>query len=215
MNIIADVAGHYEALLELIKIMPKDQIILLGDLNDRGPRSREVIELAMNNQNIKTTHSNHGHMFADFVLAMTNPNYKPEYPIQNFIRNGGLSTLYSYGGTPNHSLIDMAKLVPVAHVEWLLSRPLVIETDDLLLSHAPILAGEELEKVLKIPLIEVDSIVWNRQIPSKRSKFQIFGHNSHWGLMWIDSYALCLDASGSGVLTGIHWPSKRIYQVTV
>jgi len=44
--------------------------------------------------------------------------------------NGGGATIDSYGGT--------IELVPKEHIDWLASRPVYIEFDDLFLSHAPV-----------------------------------------------------------------------------
>ena len=49
MNLIGDIAGNFKTLLALLKKMPDDEPIGLGDLNDRGPRSREVFDFFMKN----------------------------------------------------------------------------------------------------------------------------------------------------------------------
>jgi len=49
--IIGDVHGCYYALLDLLKKIPNDaKIIFLGDLCDRGPFSKQVIELVIKNK---------------------------------------------------------------------------------------------------------------------------------------------------------------------
>ena len=47
MNIIGDIAGNYLTFLALIKKMPDDPIVSVGDMIDRGPRSKEVLEWFM------------------------------------------------------------------------------------------------------------------------------------------------------------------------
>jgi hypothetical protein len=195
--------------------MPRDDgpTVLLGDLNDRGPRSREVIEFAMSEPGLVALHSNHGHMFADWVLSRVDPDHSPIYHPSDFFINGGAATLLSYGGANGLSELELALLVPRAHIRWLTARPRTMELGGLLMSHAPIPAGLSLREARAIPLESERSVIWSREAPSKRRAFQAFGHNSHWGLLWIEGYAVCLDASRGRVLTGMHWPSKRIYQV--
>ena len=213
MIIIGDVGGQYSALLALLAKMPiGEPIILLGDLNDRGPESRQVIEFAMSNNNVRTLNSNHQDGLVDHWLSIFEPDYERRYSPEQFFTNGGQATLESYGAEKGMNPVESASLIPAYHIQWLRSLPGLIETEELLLSHAPILAELPIEEVKKIPHEAEHSLLWARNAPSPRSKFQIFGHNSHWGLMWLDDFAVCLDASKQNVLTGLHWPSKRIYQ---
>lgn len=42
--VIGDVAGEYDALLELVALLPKDaKLVFVGDLNDRGPMTKEYL----------------------------------------------------------------------------------------------------------------------------------------------------------------------------
>src|ERR1035437_4526340 len=106
MNIIADVGGQFKALKKLLSIMPKGLTVLVGDLNDRGPMSKQVIELAMSSPDIITLQSNHGDMFVDFVLTQTDPDYSPRYIFEAFYKQGGLETLISYGAKPTQHLFE-------------------------------------------------------------------------------------------------------------
>ena len=48
--VIGDVHGCYHTLLDLLNKLPKDaSIIMIGDLCDRGPYSKEVIDLIIKN----------------------------------------------------------------------------------------------------------------------------------------------------------------------
>jgi serine/threonine protein phosphatase 1 len=196
MNIIADIAGRYNELMLLLDKMPKDQeIILLGDLNDRGPDSAFVIDWAARNK-IRCVKSNHGAMMIEAYelwKATGNP-----YSSWDFNMNGGYQTLLSYGGFEN---------MPIEHIEYLKNCEWYIETDDLLLSHAPI--HSEFKKEMHL----TDDFYWNRSKPIRRDKFQIHGHNTYFKLYTdeLGMFGMCLDDSGNDKLTGIHWPSKDIY----
>ena len=193
-NIIADIAGEMNALMRLVAIMPKaDKFILVGDLNDRGENSREVIKWAMETPNVITLLSNHGDMMIDFCRKTG----KYEWGVWG--DNGGNKTLRSYKG-----------MIPKAHVDWLASRPLSFETEGLIITHAPI--GEDWESKDFGPF-------WSRAEPSPiPGKLQIFGHCSQWNLRrFLDAdgklFAMCIDQSRQKILTGINCPSLEIYTV--
>ena len=66
-NIIGDIAGRFDELMLLLAKMPEaDKVILVGDMVDRGPKSKEVIEWAMNNPNVIAIKGNHEDMMVDF-----------------------------------------------------------------------------------------------------------------------------------------------------
>lgn len=50
MIAIGDIAGNFKTLKALLDKLPNKKVILLGDPNDRGPRSNEVIQFIMDNQ---------------------------------------------------------------------------------------------------------------------------------------------------------------------
>lgn len=203
MNIIADIAGQYDALMRLVKQMPDDEIILVGDLIDRGPDSKEVIQWAIDN-NIKTILGNHEHMMIDYF---DNTDIYEQFI---WISNGGGQTIRQYKDDPATLKI---------HLQWLKQLPFYHRTNGILISHAAWSRSGDLQDACKIKNFDdlLNSIIWSREEPQQRDFFQAFGHNSNWGLRWFGgvpfaSWAVCLDASRSSVLTGMHWPSKKIYQ---
>jgi len=218
MNIIGDIGGQFDSLLRLVEKMPKDEILLVGDLMDRGPKSRQVIEWAIAN-NIKALRGNHEDMMIDFYK--NGISYRAKYSNgpgdHAWLYNGGKQTLESYDA------IVMGKIkrekIPKEHIDWLESLPLYYETYDFVVTHGSI-NGDLFD--WKIALNDDglyehgNHILWSRQFPSRRSKLQLFGHNAHWGSKEFTDergvYAICLDNSKSKVLTGISLPSQQIYQ---
>jgi serine/threonine protein phosphatase 1 len=213
MLIVGDIGGQYDAFIRLISKWD-DKIVLVGDLNDRGPKSCQMIQWAIDNQDrVTTLHSNHGDMMVDFYKGIE------EYDRRDFINNGGFATLVSYGVPDTFEsqqlnlIAEAQRLIPKEHIEFLESRPMYYECDDLIISHAPVpwrpeqYIGCELDKYKKIDW------VWNRDQVLPMDKWQVFGHNSHWGYKkdeedkWI-----CIDTSRSECLTGLIWPSKKIIQ---
>jgi len=200
MNIIGDVAGRFKELQLLMAKMPKDDYIFVGDLNDRGTETPEVIQWVMDNA--KCVQSNHGDMFVDYV-EKTNL-----YQQGIFTWNGGTKTLNSYLGVST---------LPV-HIEWLKNLPYYYEEEGLLVTHAALDPDQTLESASKrgAGMRAPASLLWNRGLPEEiKGKIQIFGHNSHWGLRYfggiIKPWAICIDQSGDGILTGIHYPSLEVF----
>src|SRR5258706_1787004 len=123
MNIIADIAGRFDELMLLLAQMPEDEpILLLGDLIDRGPKSKEVIEWAMKTPNVITIKGNHEDMMIDFAL-----NTKL-YEEGMWFMNGGDKTVKSYGcmkyvGKPSNEEAIRESLSK-EHIEWLKNLPI-------------------------------------------------------------------------------------------
>src|SRR5882757_8068391 len=107
-NVIGDIAGNYKTMLALIAKMPPDATVLsLGDPNDRGPRSKEVIEWLMNNG--KLVQSNHAHMMVDCWKQIMMPGAQPRYYDDGlWSANGGDKTVISYG--------DSMSNIPESHI---------------------------------------------------------------------------------------------------
>lgn len=191
-NIIADIAGRYDELLELIALMPKaDIIILVGDLVDRGPKSKEVVEWAMNTPDVITLKGNHEDMIVQ--------SYYDKWDVDH-VRNGGLATMASYG-------INEVKDYPKEHIDWMQKLPVFFfnRKEGLFVSHAPWI-GDLGDYGWERPAL------WNRY-PLKKAEdvFQVHGHNTYF--QKFDDYGICIDNSGNGILTGIHWPTKELYEV--
>ncbi len=211
--VIGDIAGQYDALMRLVARLPKDaEIVLVGDLNDRGPKSKEVIEWAMTTPNVTTVHSNHGDLFVDSYRSVMDADYQHVYDRLDFYRNGGMETLKSYGASP----FEMWK-VDRKHIEWLASRPVYHVTEGLLISHAPVPIG--LPTVVESDFSPTIRrwLVWNREKPKPiPGLVQVFGHNAHWGVKpFIDkggTWGLCVDGSRKKRLSAFIWAENAVIQ---
>lgn len=238
---IADIAGEFDALMRLVaRFDKKSKIILLGDLVDRGMRSKEVISWAIQNQQtVIPIMGNHEHMMLDW-LEKTG-----KYADQIWLKNGGLETLFSYFG----NLIDWQEIVydkyhtdiivknsdelrnlfPKKHIDFLKTLKTHVQVENngttYTMTHAPIFFGELENAVLRIDSKQQVGIhsemnfscIWYRGNPKYVEKnIQIFGHNSHWGLKYFPDkespYAICLDDSRKKVLTAIELGSLNIIQ---
>jgi hypothetical protein len=207
INIIGDIAGRYDELMLLLSKMPEaDLIIAVGDLIDRGPKSKEVVEWFMNNDKATAIYGNHEDLMINGIVHKD---------MHLWLHNGGDATLRSYL-EEGQDTIDSAD-VPVQHLQWLQTLPLWYQTDDLFISHAPVtslkyIPGQYDERHRRP---EEGNFIWNRTEPKKpQHKFMIYGHNGRFKKHKSgdgSEFAVCIDNSHSGRLTGIHWPTKEIF----
>lgn len=198
INIIGDIAGRYDELQELLKKMPEADIILsVGDMIDRGPKSNQVIEWFMTNPKARAVYGNHEEMMVESVRQGTN---------HSWLWNGGHSTVESYKDADGN--VD----IPAEHIEWLEKLPMYFETDDLIVSHAPITS---LKNIPTDPYSRDHYFIWSRYEPSKpQDKFMIYGHNGKYKEhKWGDGsvFAICIDNSHRDELRGIHWPTREVF----
>lgn len=191
--VIGDIHGEFDSLRLLINKLPKDaNPIFVGDLVDRGRKSKEVIEFVRKN-NYQCVLGNHEEMMIDFCknFILKYPNIPFMDTISRWIRNGGKETLLSYG------LIQIdkydGKLIIIEDEEnfqqlindinWLESLPLYIElpiqkdNKPIIISHAPMANvwhfrdNENKQNTFK------EYALWNRNNPKEDVEiFNIFGH---------------------------------------
>jgi serine/threonine protein phosphatase 1 len=190
--IISDIHGCYETMMRLINKIPLGyEIVLCGDLIDRGPNSKDVVEYAMNNK-IRTVLGNHEH------LMLFHHDQRMGYSDKHiWLYNGGLHAIHSFGG-----------FIPTSVLRWADGLPTKIIEGNLLISHT----GHGLNKN------EFDA-VWCRDIrfPSD-SYFRVFGHTQAIEPIITDRYAMidtgcAYKSRGFGKLTAFLWPEKEIIQV--
>lgn len=231
MIAIGDIAGNFKTLKALVDKLPNKKIILLGDPNDRGPRSNEVIQFIIDNQDRFTlVNSNHAHMMVDHYECTR------FYDRGTFLMNGGTATMRSY---------ENMQFTP-SHIEFLKSSPNHILTDKYLFSHAPLHSQRELKDIDNLGKNVYDyhfdsSIIWNRQVPNKphsdlNGRINIFGHNGAEAVKlyckqypngWYidqdkltnylkefgtgDIWGICLDTCWSNVLTALDLDTMTLY----
>ena len=215
MNIIGDIAGQYDTLMALLKKMPDEEVLSVGDMIDRGPQSKQVLEWFMKNG--KAILGNHEHL-------MLNEIDEGDYYSRGMWQwNGGGATLDSFGA------FNPAMLRGNPLINWVRGLPLFVKLDGALVSHSFIGFGQTLETACDLGRgfahgsddAQSDRcILWNRGEPGRqmndKDHIQIAGHNSQFGLRKFEdrngTYAICIDDSRHDKLTGLHWPSMTIYQ---
>lgn len=122
--IFGDVHGEANKLLWLIRVtrtqFGKDiRLISLGDLVDRGPDSRGVLDACVE-EGVEGILGNHDL----WLCSVLSGHPMDDTPYSKMM--GGLTTLRSYGlsrGDPDHVGAALRAAVPQAHKSWLLQLP--------------------------------------------------------------------------------------------
>ncbi|WP_438990710.1 metallophosphoesterase [Lentibacter sp.] len=167
---IGDIHGQHELLLDALTLIELDggqdaRVISLGDLVDRGPDSRAVIETLMSGvaegRNWTVLMGNHDRLFEQFLRTgvTTHPKMRSSYTWLS-PELGGRDTLASYGvdcGLPEAALRAAAlEAVPEAHRAFLAGLPLYLEAGECLFVHAG------LQPRLPMAWQTEDDLIWIR-----------------------------------------------------
>lgn len=163
---IGDIHGRLDLFEQLLALIEEDdagrppraiQLVLLGDLIDRGPASAGVIEKAMAlkraSPSVRILTGNHEEVFLRAVGGDVRAT-------RLLVRIGGRATLLSYGFTDSeYQALDYAALteqlpdrIPAAHIAFMNGFEDVIELGDYVFVHAGIRPGVNLSAQKKSDL---------------------------------------------------------------
>ena len=187
---IGDIHGHLDKLEEVTARIfadggPDAEVVFLGDLVDRGPDSKGVIDFVLNGleqgRNWTVLTGNHDRMFRYFLelSPRVDMRLRPDlYWLHE--RLGGRETLASYGLTfdPEARLSEIhaaaRATVPEQHVTFLTQLPYTKLHSDLLFVHAGIRPEVALEDQLD------DDLCWIREdflnYPNPHPWLVVHGH---------------------------------------
>jgi len=142
---ISDIHGCLDPFNELLEVVnyqsSNDQLIVLGDYVDRGPKSRETVDRVIDlvkNHHVIALRGNHDQRLVDLIRT-DNAIVKSK-----FLEHGGLQTLQSYCDFINNSMdeiqfqeaIDYIRSHFIAHIDFLESLPLYHEDKEHIYVHA-------------------------------------------------------------------------------
>jgi serine/threonine protein phosphatase 1 len=200
---IGDIHGCADALATLLRAVdprPDDTLIFLGDYVDRGPDSRQVVELLLELQgrcHLVTLLGNHEIMLLDALESGTQPVL--------WMQSGGRETVDSYGGSLRN--------VPASHRQFFEQCVRYHETPTHLFLHAGYEPDVPLERQSEALLF------WQHILsdvpPPHRSGKIVVGHTPQTSgrirdlghLVMIDTYCF-----GSGWLTAWDVEAKTTWQ---
>ncbi|OAN66615.1 metallophosphoesterase family protein [Sphingomonas sp. TDK1] len=156
---IGDVHGRRDLLAELLARIdaerladprPNEHLVLLGDLIDRGPDSRGVLDLLLERQAADPTLTILGGNHESMLVAMLDGNLRD---LESWLHFGGEECAASYGLDPITLLADPAAAsallraaIPHAHAALLRALPDSLRLGDVLFVHAGIRPGVALEQ---------------------------------------------------------------------
>lgn len=200
--VISDIHGCYDTLRALVDQLPQGhEVICVGDLIDRGPNSRDVIEFVIK-AGFKSVMGNHEQMMLD--MDRSTGFHMETFELIDSIwgHNGGVDTMDSYGDDEESYN---------RHIEWIKTLPLVYEKDGVLVSHSSaaefVNRGHDKRWAF--------DVLWERNLrPDKIANlFNVFGHTILPQPMIGDHYA-CIDTGcfTGRMLTAIQFPEKILYQ---
>jgi serine/threonine protein phosphatase 1 len=154
---VGDIHGCAKTFRKLIwdelQLTSNDHLILLGDIIDRGPDSKGVIDEILNIKNrgfrVQILQGNHEEM----MINASQSNESNDY----WLRNGGQETLDSFG-------VKHVSEIPTSYLDFIRFTELYIETADTIFVHA----GLNFNK--SDPFSDYDSMKWIRKMEIDPSK---------------------------------------------
>ncbi len=222
--LVSDCHGSFYTLVRLLNRVvashPGAQLILLGDLIDRGPHSRQVVEFAMSNA-IPTVMGNHEHLALAYYDLVP---WRGFYAHKVWLHNGGENTL---GNWPVYDSAGVAvgNDVPKDVLAWMQALPYYLKPDAALDSRGRRLLVSHTGYGLDVDGKGRD--LWFRALWGRHSLgdgdfeddgwFRPIGHtkvkepmvDDDHGFAYVDTGAAY---RGYGTLTAFLWPTKTVVQ---
>lgn len=227
--VIGDVHGCFKTLVALLNKIPdieKHTICFVGDLIDRGPSSKQVIDFVINN-NYKCVMGNHEKMMIDkYPNTRALMDYDKEWWLKGlWMMNGGIQTMNSY--KDNSGEFDFNKIEE--HIDFINKLPTYIEFKDirnsenrhLIVSHSHMhMVWNHIKKGTFGPSRN-DIILWNRnfKVKCQSDMYNIIGHTPVVNKPRITKIYADIDTGcyytqepGYGILSAIQYPEMTVFQ---
>jgi len=215
---IGDIHGchiAFETLLRHLAIAPNDTVVVLGDVIDRGPGTRQVIDRLLELRQqcwLIFLMGNHEELFLDCLRTEGIPEpaagWRDSASTALWMGLGGLETLKSYG---RHA--EESGEIPQEHIDFLKSGLDYFETETTVFVHANLEPGRPLAQQ------KPESLRWSRLTewdpPLPTGQRVICGHTSQKsGQVWVVNGRVCIDTYvyGGGFLTALDVDRDLVYQ---
>ena len=156
MIVIGDIHGCYNTLMALIDKLPHQNLCFVGDLVDRGPDSKKVVDFVMSNE-YKCVLGNHEYMM---IQEESNPYFQ-----KMWLMNGGQKTTKSFNSDYKYA------------VDWFKTLPIYIEYNDFVITHSTAFRYWDIRE--SNPEYFMDMVLWNKDFHGPNNMeplVNIFGH---------------------------------------
>ena len=203
---VGDIHGcsrAFDALIGRIKPTTDDRLVILGDMIDRGPDSRGVLDrlIELKDQcRLVPLLGNHEEMLLAAREGKSDLRYWKKF--------GGQETLDSYGGLPD------CRELPWSHIHFIQKCPLFYETDTDIFVHAGVVPNFPMDQQSSLDLLwkplEHDDVG-----PHYSGKTVIVGHTPQSdGQVFDLGFLKCIDTlcHAGGCLTALEVNSGQIWQ---
>ncbi len=121
--ILGDIHGDADRLEQMLRLLGSRQVLVCGDLCDRGPDAKRVFDLLIA-RGARGVRGNH----EEWMIALVNGRFDPFalHPVM-----GGEATLRSYGfeGRSPGAIESQRWRIPLAHQAFLLSLPIAVDLE--------------------------------------------------------------------------------------
>lgn len=198
---IGDVHGCLVALntlLSELRLEPDDELVFLGDVIDRGPDSRAVIDLILKLRTERTVHVIQGNHEEMMLIARDLPGYA-----RAWLQYGGVETLESYGWSQGCDP-GWIKAIPEEHWKFMKHEMVdCVEQAGHILVHGSIDADAPLAEQ---PWNELRWKKWDDPQPHQSGQIVVCGHTHQPGGIPLNvGHHICIDtwAYGNGWLTAL------------
>ena len=218
---IGDIHGCIKTLEKLFHtISNKDknpEFYSVGDLIDRGPNSKAVLDFFIDLKNqypVQIVRGNHEEMMLNNIFKGT----------ENWFFNGAEATLKSFQPNSGIANSEPKKNIPQEYIDFIASFPYYVELDDFFIVHA------EFNFSADDPLNDTEAMVWTRieendfrytkgkkiihghtPIPYPQIKMNI--HSSENNIYNIDSGCVYIKFSDLGSLTALNLDTLELINI--
>lgn len=230
---IGDIHGHFDKLLEAHALIEEDRalygsddtpIVHIGDLCDRGPQTKDVIQYLMDGVNAGkewvVLKGNHDQMFLDFLAGGDGSSTRLKSGITWLDQSmGGRTTLSSYGvrksllGSEEKFRKRARAAVPKSHVDFLNELPVWYRAEGMIFVHAGIRPGFPLDAQDEEDLLWIrDDFLWHLD---RHEALIVHGHTpvdepTHYG----NRVNIDTGAGWGAALTPVVFEHDRVYILT-
>ena len=209
--VIPDIHGcgrTFRHLIQRLRLSQEDSLYLLGDLIDRGPRSKDVIDIILHlreeGYSVQCVRGNHEEMLLDACRDLG--------VFRLWMLNGGDATLASFG-------IEGACEFPAPYLRFFAGLPPYILLDDFVLVHAG------LDFSSANPFSNTEAMLWSRSCEVDRARIGgrrvVCGHTPQSvesirqslasDRIMLDNGCVYSQAEGLGHLTALELDSLILY----